>query len=50
MEAILVNNFVRDACQGEFHILVSGHGGSIIEILYVQGHEAGSGGRYGAVE
>ena len=49
MEAVLVDDFVWDACQGDFHILVSGHGGSIIEVLDVQGHEAGTGSRYGAV-
>ena len=49
-EAVLVGNFVRDSCQGEFHILVSVHGVYVIEVLDVQGHEAGTGGRYGAVE
>ena len=32
-EAVLVDNFVRDACQGEFHVLVLGHGGAIIELF-----------------
>ena len=32
-EAVLVNNFVWDACQGELHVLVSGHGGAIIEVF-----------------
>ena len=50
MEAVLVDNFVQDACQGEFHILVLGHGVSIIEFLDVQVHEAGTVLRYGAVE
>ena len=50
MDVVLVDDFVRYACQGEFHILVSGHGGSIIEVLDVLGHEAGTGSRYGAVE
>ena len=34
-EAVLVDNFVQDACQGKFHVIVSGHGGAIIEILDV---------------
>ena len=34
-EAVLVDYFVTDACQGEFHVLVAGHGVAIVEILYV---------------
>ena len=32
-EAVLVNNFVWDACQGKLHVLIAGHGGAIVEIL-----------------
>ena len=34
-EDVLIDNFVRDACQGELHVLISGHGGAIIEIFDV---------------
>ena len=46
----MVNNFVQDARQGEFHVLVSGHGSAIIEVFDIQGHELGTGSRNGAVE
>ena len=29
----MVDIFVRDACQGEFHVIVAGYGGAIVEIL-----------------
>ena len=32
-EVVLVDYFVRDAGQCEFHVLVAGHGGAIVEIL-----------------
>ena len=34
-EVVLVDYFVRDADQCEFHVLVAGHGGAIVEILDV---------------
>ena len=34
-EVVLVDYFVRDVCQCEFHVLVAGHGGAIVEILYI---------------
>ena len=50
MEAILFNDFVWDVGQGNFHILKPGHGGFIVKIFDVQGHEAGAGCGYGGVE
>ena len=50
MEAVLVDNFVQDACQGESHVLVSDHSGTIIEVFDIQGHESSTGSRNGAVE
>ena len=49
-EAVIFNDFIWDEGYGEFNILVPGHGGSVVKILDVQGHEAGTRGRYGAVE
>ena len=32
-EVVMVDDFFRDAGQLEFHVLVAGHGGAILEIL-----------------
>ena len=32
-EVVLVNDFVRDTGHREFHVLVAGHGGTIVKIL-----------------
>ena len=34
-EVVVVNYFVRDTGQCEFHVLVAGHGGAIVKILYI---------------
>ena len=39
-EVVLFENFVRDTGQHKFHVLVAGHGGAIVKILDIQGHEA----------
>ena len=39
-EAVLFNYFICDAGYFEFHILVPGHGGSIVKVFDVQVHEA----------
>ena len=49
-EVVLVDYFVRDAGQCEFHVIVAGHGGAIVEILDIHGHESGTGNGDGYVE
>ena len=34
-EVLLVKNFVRDTSQREFHVLVAGHGGTVVKFLDV---------------
>ena len=41
-EVVLLNDFIRDKGQSEFHIIVAGHSGAIVKILDIQGHEAGT--------
>ena len=35
-EVVLVNYFVRDTGQCEFHVLVAGHGGAIVKVLDIR--------------
>ena len=49
-QVVLLNDLVREEIQGEFHVLVSGHGGSVLEIFDVERHKLGARGRDGAVE
>ena len=49
-EAAQVVNLVREEIQGEFHVLVSGHGSAVVEIFDVKCHKPGVRGRYGAIE
>ena len=39
-EVVLGDDFLREYCQTEFHILVTPHGGVVIEIIYVKSDEA----------
>ena len=32
-DVVLVNYFVRDTGQCEFHVLIAGHGGAIVKII-----------------
>ena len=41
VQVILLNDLVREEIQGEFHVLVSGHGGTVVEIFDVQRHKPG---------
>ena len=34
-EVVLVKDLVRDTSQSEFHVLVAGHGGTVVKILDV---------------
>ena len=43
VEVVLVNYFVRDTGQCDFHVLVAGHGGAILKILDIEGHNTGTG-------
>ena len=38
------------ACQADFHILVTPHGGVLIKIIYVKSDEAGTGGGFCTVQ
>ena len=49
-EVVLGDDFFREYCQADFHILVTSHGGVVIKILNVKRDEAGTGGGYGAVQ
>ena len=43
-EVVLGDDFLREYCQADLHILVTPHGGVVIKILYVKSDEAGTGG------
>ena len=43
-EVVLGDDFLREYCQADFHILVTPHGGVVIKILNVNSDEAGTGG------
>ena len=49
-EVVLVDYFVRDTDQCEFHVLIAGHGGAIVKLLDISGHEAGTRSGDGAVK
>ena len=49
-EVVLGNDFFRDYCQADFHILVTPHGGVVIKIINVNSDEAGTGGGDCAVQ
>ena len=49
-EVVLFGDLVRDTGQREFHVLVASHGGDIVKILDIQGHEAGTGSGDGDVK
>ena len=49
-EVVLVDDFVRDTGQREFHVLVAGHGGTKVKILDIKGHESVTGSGDGAVK
>ena len=49
-EVVLFEDFVRNTGQREFRVLVAGHGGAIVKILYIKVHEAGTGSEDGAVK
>ena len=49
-QVVLFDDLVREETQGVFHVLVTGHGGAVVEVLNVERHKPGVGGRYGSVE
>ena len=49
-EVVLGDDFFREYCQSDFHILVSSHRGIVIKILSIQIDEAGTRGVDGAVQ
>ena len=40
-QVVLLNDLVREEIQGEFHVLVSGYGGAVVEIFDVQHYKPG---------
>ena len=49
VQVVLINDLVREEIQGEFHVLILGHGVAVLEVLNVEHHKSGVGERYGAV-
>ena len=49
-EVVLGDDFLREYCQADLHILVTPHGGVVLKILYVKSDEAGTGGGDCAVQ
>ena len=49
-EIVLGDDFLREYCQADLHILVTPHGGVVIKIIYVKSDEAGTGGGDCAVQ
>ena len=49
-DVVLGDDFFREYCQADFHILVTPHGGVVIKVLNVKSDEAGTGGGDGAVK
>ena len=49
-EVVLGDDFLREYCQADLHILVKPRGGVVIKILYVKSDEMGTGGGYCAVQ
>ena len=49
-QVVLFDDLVWEEIQDEFHVLVSGHGGAVVEVFDVERHKLGVRGRYGAVE
>ena len=50
VQVVLFDDLVREKIQGQCHVLVPGHGGAVVEVLNVERHKPGVGGRYGSVE
>ena len=40
-QVVLLNDLVREEIQGKFHVLVSGHGVVVVEMLDFQRHKPG---------
>ena len=49
-EVVLGDDFLREYCQDDLHILIPPHGGVVIKILYVKSDEAGTRGGDCAVQ
>ena len=49
-QVVLFDDLVWEEIQGEFHALLTGYGGDVVEIFNVYHHELGVGGENGAVE
>ena len=49
-QVVLFNDLVQEEIQGEFHVLVLGHGGPVVEVFDVERHKLGVRDRYGDVE
>ena len=49
-EVVLGSDFLREYCQADFHILVTPHGGVVINCFNVKSDEAGIGSGYRAVQ
>ena len=50
VQVVLFDDIVQEEIQGEFHVLVSCHGGAVVEVFDVERHKSGIRGIYGAVE
>ena len=49
-QVVLFDDLVQEEIQGKFNVLVTVHGGAVVEVFNVERHKPGIGGRYGAVE
>ena len=41
VQVVLLDDIIREEIQGEFHVLVSGHGGAVVEIFDFKHHKPG---------
>ena len=48
-QVVLFDDFIQEEIQGEFHVLVLGHGGAVVEVFYVKHYKPGVRGRDGDV-